>query len=290
MKKLSAYVFVIAIVVVLTGCATTKFDRSLKNGDIKQVEALINQGADVNQRGIADATPLYMATYYNVSLDIIRLLLDKGADPSLGMSGWKPIHMAVDNGNADIVKLLIERGADINALNAHHKTPLKMAEDAGRADIVRMLLLGTEKSDKKTSANVNKLKNYNGSKEMIAVMDFGAKDVSQSVALSVSELIRTELINTGKFTVIERSNMKEILKEQGLQQTGCTDASCAVKIGKLLSAKKILVGTIMKLGSKLIISGRIVNVETGIGENAASGKANSLDQLDGGVVEFVNNL
>jgi curli biogenesis system outer membrane secretion channel CsgG len=141
-----------------------------------------------------------------------------------------------------------------------------------------------------TEGKSPKIKKYSGQKEIIAVIDFTAKDVSTSVALSVSELIRTELINSGKYTVIERSQMKEILKEQGFQQTGCTDVSCAVEIGKLLSAKKMLVGSVIKLGTKLIISGRVVDVERGIGEKGASGKANSPDQLDEGVIEFINNL
>jgi curli biogenesis system outer membrane secretion channel CsgG len=138
--------------------------------------------------------------------------------------------------------------------------------------------------------NENKTSHYDGTKELIAVMDFTAKGVSGSIAASVSELIRMEMINSGRYTVLERSQMKEILKEQGFQQTGCTEVACAVKIGKLLSAKKMLVGTVMKLGSKLIISGRIIDVERGIGEKAAKGKADSADQLDEGVSEFVNNL
>jgi TolB-like protein len=145
-------------------------------------------------------------------------------------------------------------------------------------------------SDRRTRAATTVKRNYSGPKEMIAVMDFGAKDVPYSVAFSVSELIRTELINTGRYTVIERSQMKEILKEQGFQQTGCTDTSCAVQVGKLLSAKKILVGSVMRLGAKLIISGRVVDVERGVGEQGASGKANSVDELDTGVIEFINRL
>lgn len=131
---------------------------------------------------------------------------------------------------------------------------------------------------------------YTGTREMIAVMDFISRDVPPSVAYNVSELIRTELINTGKYTVLERSQVKEILKEQGLQQTGCTETSCAVQIGKLLSARKILIGSVMKLGAKLIISGRVVDVEKGVGEQGASGKADSIDNLDQGVIEFINNL
>lgn len=131
---------------------------------------------------------------------------------------------------------------------------------------------------------------YSGIKEVIAVSDFTAKDVPLSTAMNVSELIRTELINTGRYTVIERSQMKEILKEQGFQQTGCTDVNCAVQMGKLLSAKKMLVGSIMKMGTRFIITGRVVDVEKGVGERAAKGNANSVDQLDRGVTEFVDNL
>lgn len=127
-------------------------------------------------------------------------------------------------------------------------------------------------------------------KMMIVVMDFTPKDVSNTVALTVSELIRTEMINTGKYSVIERSQMGMILKEQGFQQTGCTDISCAVKIGQLLSAKKILVGTITKLGKKFIINGRIVDIEKGIGEFGETVSADSQDDLADSVKIFIKNL
>ena len=73
----------------------------------------------------------------------------------------------------------------------------------------------------------------------IAILDFQADGVSKSIARRISELIRTEMINTGKYIVIERNQMNIILKEQGLQQTGCTDENCAVQVGKLLSAKTL---------------------------------------------------
>lgn len=152
---------------------------------------------------------------------------------------------------------------------------------------------GTESFTGDQRANPGRARNaipYSGIKEVIAVSDFTAKDIPLSTAMNVSDLIRTELINTGRYTVIERSQMKEILKEQGFQQTGCTDVNCAVQMGKLLSAKKILVGSIMKMGSRYIISGRVVDVEKGVGERGSRGNANSVDQLDRGVTEFVDGL
>ncbi|MFC1670232.1 CsgG/HfaB family protein [Spirochaetota bacterium] len=105
---------------------------------------------------------------------------------------------------------------------------------------------------------------YSAKKMILAVMDFKAEGVSKRVAKNTSELIRTEMINTGKYRVVERKQINQILKEQGFQKTGCTDQQCAVKIGKLLSAKYILIGTIMKYEGNIVINGRIVDVEKGI--------------------------
>ena len=76
------------------------------------------------------------------------------------------------------------------------------------------------------------------------------------------------MINTGQYTVIERSEMGKILREQGFAMTGCTEVSCAVQAGKLLSARKMLVGTVMKLDQSIIINGRIIDVEKGTAEFA----------------------
>lgn len=128
----------------------------------------------------------------------------------------------------------------------------------------------------------------------VAVMDFKANGVSQLIASNISEIIRNELIIIGSFTVLERSQVDQIMKEQGFQMTGltggCNDASCAVKVGKLLSAKKILIGKVMKIGKKIIISGRIVDVEKGIGEQAANQSAYTIDELDEAANKFTRKL
>lgn len=134
------------------------------------------------------------------------------------------------------------------------------------------------------------ISSFASAKMRIAVMDFKAKRLPKATANMVSELIRTEMINVGKFTVIERAQMDEILKEQGFQQSGCTDMACAVKIGKMLSAKKMLVGTVMKLGKRIIINGRLVDVEKGIGIFGQKQDAKNEDALYDAVASFVRKL
>jgi len=116
-------------------------------------------------------------------------------------------------------------------------------------------------------------------KDRLAVMDFRADGLSPCDALRISELIRTEIINTKVYTVIERNQMDMVLKEQGIQQTGALSDEYALKVGELLSAQKILIGTAMRLGKSIIISGRIVDIEKGIAEFGAQQSAADEDEL-----------
>lgn len=124
----------------------------------------------------------------------------------------------------------------------------------------------------------------------IAVMDFEARSIPREDALKLTEIIRNDIVNTGKFTVIERSQMGQIIKEQGLQQSGCTDVSCAVELGKILSAGKILVGTVMRIEEQYIITGRIVDVEKGVVDFSEKSVAGNKSEIIVAVSAFVEKL
>ena len=130
-----------------------------------------------------------------------------------------------------------------------------------------------------------------GERMRLAILDFEAKEgISKATVTTASEWITTEMINTKHFTVIERTAMNEILQEQAFSTTGCTETSCAVKLGRLLSARKILIGSIAKWRKKIIINGRIIDVEKGVAEFAHKESISSLDDLDIGVSSFAKNL
>jgi len=89
-------------------------------------------------------------------------------------------------------------------------------------------------------------------KPRIAVLPFDSSHISSSHAsLStsvVNGMFETQLVKTGKFIVIERKRIEEVLKEQGLGLSGAVDASTAVKVGKILGVELILTGDITQLG------------------------------------------
>lgn len=171
--------------------------------------------------------------------------------------------------------MLLEKGADVNT------NDLQLAEEKGNTKIIQML--------KSAQAKVVRMVK-NEHMLLIAVIDFEAKGLSRQDALRVSEWLRTELINTNQFRVIERSAMNAILKEQAFAMTGCTDTSCAVQVGKLLSARKMLIGSVEYWNNKVIINGRIIDVEKGVAEFAHRETVNSIKELDTGATSFAKNL
>ncbi|TAL29603.1 MAG: hypothetical protein EPN93_21175 [Spirochaetes bacterium] len=117
-------------------------------------------------------------------------------------------------------------------------------------------------------------------KMSIAILDFEANDVSIFAAKAISEFISIEMAKKQDITVIERAQMKAILDEQGFQQTGCTDQACAVKLGKLLSAQKILIGSLTKTGNARVVSAKVVDVTTSKIDFAESEKCLKEEDLE----------
>ena len=110
-----------------------------------------------------------------------------------------------------------------------------------------------------TSPKVNSVKTN------IAVLDLEPRGgLSADEILTISDRLRGELIETGKYTVVERGQMDAILKEQGFQQSGaCSEASCIVEVGQLLAVHKMIGGAIGKVGAAYSINFKIIDVGTG---------------------------
>lgn len=53
-----------------------------------------------------------------------------------------PLHWGAEKGHADIVRLLLDFGADPLVFNKFDKTPHDIAHDNGRMDITEMLQVG----------------------------------------------------------------------------------------------------------------------------------------------------
>ncbi len=97
----------------------------------------------------------------------------------------------------------------------------------------------------------------------VAVIDFAGRGVSSEDAVTMAERFSTELMERGRFQVLERARINEVMKEVALQQAVCSDAECAVDIGKLIAARKVVLGTVAKVGGIYTVNIKLTDVETG---------------------------
>ena len=99
--------------------------------------------------------------------------------------------------------------------------------------------------------------------ESIAVLDLEGRGISHVEAASLTDRLRSALVQSNQFTIVERNQMQEILAEQNFQLTGCTTDECAVEVGQLLGVTMMIAGSVGKLGNTYSIDIRTIDVETG---------------------------
>ncbi|MFH1761222.1 MAG: CsgG/HfaB family protein [bacterium] len=101
-------------------------------------------------------------------------------------------------------------------------------------------------------------------KGALAVLDIEMQGIAESAQKALSDLFRSELMKTGKYEVMERGKMDDIMKEQGFQQSGaCTDEACLIEMGQILGVDGMVAGSIGKLGKLTLINIRKISIETG---------------------------
>lgn len=116
------------------------------SGQIETMRVLLELGADVNARCDSDGydsgcTPLRYAVLCEYTLEVVKLLLEKGAklNPSV-IPIVTPIHDAVALNLQDALKLLLGHGLDANAKAANGSTPIHFAACNEHMEVVSILL------------------------------------------------------------------------------------------------------------------------------------------------------
>jgi TolB-like protein len=107
-------------------------------------------------------------------------------------------------------------------------------------------------------------------KPSVAVLDFVAKNVSTDDAEILTEFFKSALIKTGKFDVLDRGHIAKILDEQNFQSSGVTDIKNVVRVGKLINAQYVFVGTYSRLDTMFMLNVDMVNIQTGKIEKSQS--------------------
>ncbi|XP_029443076.1 tonsoku-like protein [Rhinatrema bivittatum] len=105
----------------------TPLHRACIDGNLKQIQYLVEKGHPVNPRDYCGWTPLHEVCNHG-HLEIVQYLLEHGAninDPGGPLcEGITPLHDALSCGHFEVAQLLIKRGASVTQKSAKGLTPL----------------------------------------------------------------------------------------------------------------------------------------------------------------------
>ena len=102
-----------------------------------------------------------------------------------------------------------------------------------------------------------------GVPKVAAIVPFGISGTDKELGNSAAHFLESKLAKNPYLKLVERSRVSDIIKELEFQRSDLVDKDKAVKIGKILGAALIITGNVDRVGADLVISARIIDVETG---------------------------
>ena len=117
----------------------TQFFSACSKDRPTDVEQMLREGPhDPNRTDRYSNSGLWMAADGG-HLEVVRLLLEAGADTDAGTHGWTALSMATQNNHFEVVALLIEAKANLE-VRTRGLTPLRLAASKGHLEIARLLV------------------------------------------------------------------------------------------------------------------------------------------------------
>ena len=107
----------------------------------------------------------------------------------------------------------------------------------------------------------------------------GAMDM-ENLGIGIQAMLLNELTQNSSPRIVERRELNRVLQELELGQSGAVDPSTAAEAGKLVGARYMIFGSIADLFGEVVLTARVVEVETGELIRGAQEKAPRDDLYD----------
>ncbi|EAY12469.1 ankyrin repeat protein, putative [Trichomonas vaginalis G3] len=143
-----------------------------KYNSIETAKLLLNRNCDPN-KAVRGFTTLHLcAEYGSENNEMIKLLIDNGADPNKkDNDGESPLHICAANDKQDKAKFFIENGAEIDLTNNDGYTPLHIATIRKSNKTAKILI--------ENGADINKYTTYEKKAPLHLASMCGAKEIAQ---------------------------------------------------------------------------------------------------------------
>lgn len=101
------------------------------------------------------------------------------------------------------------------------------------------------------------------------------------LGFALADLLATDLSRSARVTLVERTRLDKVLRELDLGQSGRVDSATAPRVGRILQARRLLVGSVGTIGdaNTLRLGVRVADVGTGALAQAIDARAPLNDVL-----------
>lgn len=118
--------------------------------------------------------------------------------------------------------------------------------------------------------------------QRVAILEptLSGSKVDNGITTSIRELISAAIVNTNSYTIVERSLVDKVIKEQQFSQSGYVDDSQAIKIGKLSGANKVILSVVSFTENRVMLSIKLLDVTTATIERQKAKMLSTVELLD----------
>jgi len=104
----------------------------------------------------------------------------------------------------------------------------------------------------------------------------------EPLKVGLAQMLTTDLLGAGGAKIVERTQLQAVLDELKLGHSSVVDKDTSAKVGKLLGAEYLLMGSYFSLAGTLRVDARLVKVETGeiVSANGANGGVGDFMELE----------
>lgn len=120
---------------------------------------------------------------------------------------------------------------------------------------------------------------------VVSVYTQGAK-ISPDMAESILRIVTTK---SEQFNVLDKLDLQEIINDNKIDVSNCFGKKCLLSVGKAAKVDKVVTGSIESLGKKIVVTVKILNVESGEYDKVAVEEFINLDSEIQTMVTIVVN-
>lgn len=107
------------------------------------------------------------------------------------------------------------------------------------------------------------------------------------ISLGVTELVEEALHSSGRYRIVERRQIEQVLKEQGFGSSGSVDAATAAKIGRILGVQRLVMGSVNQFDFKAAGGFALPGVALGLYQAQVNLTSRVVDTSTGEIIAIV---